>query len=159
MCINLSPIHVEESFCGYLESLLEEYNVNPELIGIEITEESMIKDVNKASKVLKRLKKQGFKIVLDDFGVLYSSLSLLSNLPIDYLKIDKSFVDKIETDEKTLRIVLNLVNMCRSLDIKTIAEGIEKETQAKLLKAIGCDYLQGFYLGNPMPVEEFLKLL
>ncbi|MFN3598627.1 MAG: EAL domain-containing protein [Aquificaceae bacterium] len=157
--INLSPIHIEESFCDYIKYLLEKYEVSPNLINIEITEESVIKDADKALKVLKSLKEYGLKIILDDFGVMYSSLSLFSNFPVDYLKIDKSFVDRLDTDEKILEIVLNLINMCRALGIKTVAEGVEREVQANFLRNMGCDYIQGFYFSKPMPVEEFLKLL
>ncbi len=100
----------------------------------------------------------GISIILDDFGILYSSLSLLSKFPISYLKIDKSFVDRLE-DVKTLNIVQHLVSMCKTLNIKTIAEGVEYEWQADLLMRMSCDYLQGYYLSKPITLDKFLDLL
>jgi len=126
---------------------------------LEITEEAVIKDLEKAHKILEEVHKLGISIVLDDFGVLYSSLSLLSKFPISYLKIDKSFVDRLEDDGKTSRIVVHLISMCKALNIKTIAEGVEEKWQVDLLTKMKCDYLQGYYLNKPMPLDKFLDLL
>ncbi len=125
---------------------------------MEITEEAVIRDTERTSKILEEVHKLGIGIVLDDFGILYSSLSLLSKLPISCLKIDKSFVDRLE-DVKTLNIVQHLISMCRALNIKTVAEGVEQEWQVNLLIRMGCDYMQGYYLKKPIPLDKLLDLI
>jgi len=157
--LNLSPLSIDEDLPDYLKSLIEKYEISPSLINLEITEEAVIKDLEKAHKILEEVHKLGISIVLDDFGVLYSSLSLLSKFPISYLKIDKSFVDRLEDDGKTSRIVVHLISMCKALNIKTIAEGVEEKWQVDLLTKMKCDYLQGYYLNKPMPLDKFLDLL
>lgn len=156
--LNLSPLSIDEDLPDYLKSLIEKYEISPSLINLEITEEAVIKDLERANRILEEVHNLGISIVLDDFGILYSSLSLLSKFPISYLKIDKSFVDRLE-DVKTLNIVQHLVSMCKTLNIKTIAEGVEYEWQADLLMRMSCDYLQGYYLSKPITLDKFLDLL
>ncbi|MFN4319970.1 MAG: EAL domain-containing protein [Aquificaceae bacterium] len=156
--LNLSPLSIDEGLPDYLRTLIEKYEVNPSLINLEITEEAVIRDTERTSKILEEVHKLGIGIVLDDFGILYSSLSLLSKLPISCLKIDKSFVDRLE-DVKTLNIVQHLISMCRALNIKTVAEGVEQEWQVNLLIRMGCDYMQGYYLKKPIPLDKLLDLI
>ena len=105
------------------------------------------------------LREYGIRISLDDFGMGYSSLSYLKNLPIDTLKIDKSFIDTAITDNSTGIITESVVNMVKKLGLETIAEGVENEDQMEFLKRISCDNIQGFLLGKPMPSEQFEALI
>ena len=101
----------------------------------------------------------GMRISIDDFGTGYSSLSYLKGLPIDTLKIDKSFIDTIVTDENTRVITESIVFMVKKLGFETVAEGVESKEQFEYLKDIGCNCIQGYLLGKPMPEEEIEKLL
>lgn len=101
----------------------------------------------------------GIKISLDDFGTGFSSLSYLKGLPIDTLKIDKSFIDTVITDENTRIITESIIYMVKKLGFETVAEGVETEEQFKYLNEISCDIIQGYYLGKPMPADDIEKLL
>ncbi len=105
------------------------------------------------------LKEYGIKISLDDFGTGYSSLSYLKGLPIDTLKIDKSFIDTVIQDECTQVITESIISMVKKLGFETVAEGVETEEQYEYLKKIECDNIQGFLLGKPMPADEIVGLL
>lgn len=101
----------------------------------------------------------GIRVSLDDFGTGFSSLSYLKKLPIDTLKIDKSFIDTVMSDSATRVITESIISMVRTLGLETIAEGVEQEQQYKYLHAIGCDIIQGYYFGRPLPVQEMETLL
>lgn len=161
IAINLSRADVEKD--GVIEkliSLMEEYHLETRWIKTELTE-SMYSDED--SIVLRRMQKlrdYGFKIAVDDFGSGYSSLHLLKKMPIDILKIDKSFLDINEDMPLTDEIVMrDVVDMGKHLDLQIIVEGVETIEQSDFLEAIGCDIAQGYLYGRPMPVEEFEKLL
>ena len=114
---------------------------------------------------LKKIKNRGFKISIDDFGSGYSSLGLLKNMPIDTLKIDRSFFSdwqrEVYTVEETKEksIVRSIIEMAQGLNLNTVAEGIEEEYQVEFLTNVGCDLIQGYYFSKPLPVEAFEKLL
>jgi diguanylate cyclase (GGDEF) domain len=131
----------------------------PNQINIEITESSFLEDPEKMIDTLQQLKSNGFKISLDDFGTGYSSFSYLKDLPIDYLKIDISFVMHLFTNEKLKSITKSIIDLAHSLDIKTIAEGVETKEQFELLKSYGCDIIQGFWLAKPMPIDELIEFI
>jgi diguanylate cyclase (GGDEF)-like protein len=128
-------------------------------INIEITESSFSDDPNKMISTLEQLRSSGFKISLDDFGTGYSSFSYLKDLPIDYLKIDISFVRQLLTNDKLKSITKSIIELAHELGIKTIAEGVETKEQFELLKSFGCDIIQGFWLAKPMPIDELIEFM
>ncbi len=160
LSINFSPSHLnKENFAERILSYIQEYNINPRLINIEITEETLMENVEQVKRLMHQLKEHSISITLDDFGIKYSSLSLLSNLPFDYIKIDKSFVKSIEESDKVLQLVIFITELARLIGAETIAEGVETQRQMEILREIGCNYLQGFYLSEPMPMKSFVKII
>lgn len=126
---------------------------------IEITERTIIKDMQRAKKILSELKKIGSQkktltIALDDFGTGYSSLHEIKELPVDILKIDRSFIQDMTKDKKNLNLVKAVINLAHNFGLSVCAEGVETEEQCKILSDLGCDYAMGFYLGKPLPEEQ-----
>lgn len=160
LSLNISAIQYKRpDFVSNLLAILEKYQVNPKDIELEITESVLIDDFDQVVAKLHTLKEYGIKISLDDFGTGYSSLSYLKGLPIDTLKIDKSFIDTVIQDESTQVITESIVSMVKKLGYETVAEGVETEEQYEYLKKIDCDNIQGFLLGKPMPAEDIAGLL
>jgi EAL domain-containing protein (putative c-di-GMP-specific phosphodiesterase class I) len=160
MSINVSAIQYNtDDFVEVLLMLLDKYQVKPYEIEIEITESVLIDNFAAVSEKLKRLREHGVRISLDDFGTGFSSLSYLKKLPIDTLKIDKSFIDTVLTDSATRIITESIINMVKTLGFESVAEGVEEESQYNYLKLIGCSIIQGFLFGKPQPVEGIDKLL
>lgn len=160
MSLNVSAIqYKQEDFIDKVIEILKKYEISPEEIELEITETILIDDFQKIMEKLSVLRGIGIKISLDDFGTGYSSLAYLKGLPIDTLKLDKSFVDTVITDENTRIITESIIYMAKKLGFETIAEGVETEEQFDYLNSIDCDNIQGFYLGKPMPPEEIETLL
>ncbi len=160
LSINISSKQYrQEDFVSELMRVLNEYNVEPHLIELEITESILIDDFDMVSDKLKVLKDYGVKVSLDDFGTGFSSLSYLKKLPIDTLKIDKSFIDTVLSDSTTRVITESIINMVKALGFESIAEGVEEEQQYKYLHAIGCDTIQGFLLGRPQTPEQIEELI
>jgi len=124
-----------------------------------VVESALVEDTEYAQTVFAQLRELGFKIAIDDFGTGYSSFGYLLDLPADYLKIDISFIRKIKTDDKALAIVEGIINMAHSLEMETIAEGVEDLETFRLLKVIGCDTIQGYYKARPLPCYEFNQFL
>ncbi|MCD6490569.1 MAG: bifunctional diguanylate cyclase/phosphodiesterase, partial [Thermodesulfobacterium sp.] len=131
----------------------------PYYLTLEITEHTLAENIETAKEILKTIKSFNINIALDDFGVEYSSLNYLKNLPIDILKIDKSFTNSLLRDIKTYNIVKTLINLAKDLDLKVIAEGVETEEQLKIYKKLNCDYVQGFFLSLPLSEKEMENLL
>lgn len=127
-------------------------------IQLEITETSVMQDKKLAIQLLQALKQRGYRISVDDFGTGYSSLSVISRLPVDELKIDRSFVSSLRSEGNDLLIVRTIIAMAHALNLQVVAEGVENETQLKVLQELRCDRLQGYYLGRPVPLEQ-LKVL
>ncbi|RKI83152.1 GGDEF domain-containing protein [bacterium 0.1xD8-71] len=160
MSINISAIQYKQpDFIEKLLQILEKYDISPYEIELEITESILIDDFTEITERLAILRDIGIKISLDDFGTGFSSLSYLKGLPIDTLKIDKSFIDTVITDENTRIITESIIYMVKKLGFETIAEGVETEEQFKYLNEISCDIIQGYYLGKPMPAADIEKLL
>lgn len=158
--LNISAIQYKQAdFIDKMLSIMKKYDVSPHEVELEITESILIDDFKEITEKLVILRDIGIKISLDDFGTGFSSLSYLKGLPIDTLKIDKSFIDTVVTDKNTQIITESIIYMVKKLGFETIAEGVEKEEQYQYLNEIGCDNIQGFYLGKPMPSEEIEKLL
>ncbi|MCM1387089.1 MAG: bifunctional diguanylate cyclase/phosphodiesterase [Bacillus sp. (in: Bacteria)] len=158
--LNVSAIQYKQpDFVDRVMEILKKYNVAPEEIELEITETILIDDFKEIIEKLIILRNYGIKISLDDFGTGYSSLSYLKGLPIDTLKIDKSFIDTVVTDENTRIITESIIYMVKKLGFETIAEGVETQEQYDYLMGIDCDNIQGYYLGKPMPPEEIEALI
>jgi diguanylate cyclase (GGDEF)-like protein len=149
---------VRESAGLRIISMLAECGLSPLRLEIEVTETALMKDLPAALRTIENLKAAGARISLDDFGIGYSSLGQIRHLPLDKVKIDKSFIDEIVHDDKTRSLVATIVYMCGVLGIKCTAEGIEEAAQIKVLKTTGCHSGQGYLFARPMPLVE-AKLL
>ena len=160
LSINVSSIQFKnKNFVKYLISVIKKYGISPTNIELEITESVFIDNMDEIIHKMKLLKDFGIRFSMDDFGTGFSSLSYLRELPIDTLKIDKSFIDDVVTDGSTRTIAESIIMLSKKLGFDTIAEGVEQEVQYSLLKNIGCENIQGFYLGRPMRFEEIDELL
>ena len=160
LSVNISALQYQkEDFVDLLLNIIRKYDVSPEEIELEITESILIDDFQAVTEKMQLLKEYGIRISLDDFGTGFSSLSYLKKLPINTLKIDKSFTDTLLTDSATRIITESIVSMVKSLGFESIAEGVEEEQQYKYLRAIGCDIIQGYLFGKPLSQEEIEQLL
>lgn len=161
LSLNISAIQYKRpDFVNKLLHILQKYEIKPSEVELEITESVLIDDFDEITNKLLVLRDYGIRISLDDFGTGYSSLSYLKGLPIDTLKIDKSFIDTVVSDNNTKIITESIVYMVKKLGFETVAEGVETKEQFDYLKSIDCDNIQGYFLGRPMPsaeVEELLK--
>ncbi len=158
--INISSLQLmKKRFIDELLMIINKYHLNYHEIELEITESVLIEDFDKVTEKLKSLRDYGIRISLDDFGTGFSSLSYLKSLPIDTLKIDKSFVDTVLLDSTTRVITENIINMVKTLGLETVAEGVEQEQQYKYLHAIGCDIIQGYLFGRPFDADDMKKIL
>ncbi len=156
IAINVSPRQFDrDNLIGQVKKILMETSVPAHCIELEVTESIFAKEDNFHISILEELRNLGVKIAIDDFGTGYSSLARLKQLPIDNLKIDKSFIDNLSTCEKDLSVVNALCLLSRSFDIDIIAEGVEHPHQAALLQKLGCFNHQGYLYGKPMPAEQF----
>jgi diguanylate cyclase (GGDEF)-like protein/PAS domain S-box-containing protein len=157
--VNLSPRQLQqEDLVGAISRILEETGLEPQYLGLEITETiSMYSDP--FFDKLHQLKELGIHISIDDFGTGYSSLGYLRKFPIDTLKIDKSFISGIPTNEENTAIVTAIVAMAKSLQLEVIAEGVENQEQLSLLGSLGCYGIQGYFISPPIPANEIQKLL
>ncbi|QQE88975.1 EAL domain-containing protein [Azotobacter chroococcum] len=157
--INLSACDVSAPRIGPLtERLLARHGVRPEQIAFEVTERGLI-DLQAASRNLAELRARGHRVLIDDFGTGYSSLAYLQALPVDCLKIDKAFVDALGADAASSGVAPHIVRMARALRLKVIAEGIEREDQARLLDNEGADYGQGWLFAGPLSAHAFRALI
>lgn len=148
----------QQALISNISNILKETGVDPSLIELEITE-SMSMDIERSLDILLDLKKLGVLISVDDFGTGYSSLNYLRRLPIDCVKIDKSFINDMTLDENDGAIVTSIINMSHNLKLKVIAEGVETEEQFNYLRTHHCDEIQGYYISKPIPATEFEKEL
>ena len=158
--VNISKEHFyEEEFIKEFVDIAKKYNINPKEIELEITESATLNSNIDVIKVMNNIKKYGFRISLDDFGTGTSTLGMLQNMPIDTLKIDKIFVDKIDFNNTDKNIIEYIVYIAKKLNLKTVAEGVENENQVNYLKSIECDMLQGYYYSKPVSKGTFLQSL
>lgn len=159
--VNLSSRQFQDTrLLGHISTVLERTGVPPDQLELELTESAMIGDIEKAVVILKGLKRVGVRLAIDDFGTGYSSLSYLKRFPIDTLKIDRSFISDIAESSADPAIVGTIVNLAESLGFETIAEGVETERQADVLRSQRCTRVQGFLVSRPLATgrfEEFLR--
>lgn len=157
--INLSPKYVEKpNFYEDLQKMVLAQGLNVNWLDLEITETSVMHLDVSVIDLFKRLSNFGISTSIDDFGTGYSSLSYIKNLKISTLKIAKELVDSLAQDSSDVLIVNAIIKMAQGLNIKTIAEGVETREQLNALYELGCDYIQGYYFGKPLPAEEFVKM-
>jgi EAL domain-containing protein (putative c-di-GMP-specific phosphodiesterase class I) len=143
-----------------VENILQETGLPASCLELEVTETAMMKDFDQAVSFLTRFRRMGVAISLDDFGTGYSSLNYLHNLPIQTLKIDKSFIDHIcDEHSGTIELVKIIISIARAMKIEVVAEGVETKDQQKILQAIGCIKAQGYLFAKPLPAGDFLDLL
>ena len=143
-------------FITTVAEALGEAGVEPTLLTLELTEHVMLDDVVAVGRAMARLKGMGVKLALDDFGTGYSSLTYLRQLPLDVLKIDRSFIREIETNPSDRAIVQTILNFAENLGLSVVAEGVETERQMLMLRQHGCRVYQGFLFARPMPLDEFM---
>lgn len=157
VAINISARQFQyRHFLEQLQNLLSKTGVNPKHIELEITESLIMENAEHSIGIMKQLKHMGFALAIDDFGTGYSSLSYLKQFPIDSLKIDQAFVRNLEHDEDDKNIVAAIIALAQHLNLKTIAEGVETHEQWQILKAMKCDYIQGYYFSKPNRAEHLL---
>ena len=160
MAINLSEVQIrDEDIVSFISESLKFYDLSAEYIEFEITESIIMKSAEKNISTLEKLKKLGVSLALDDFGTGYSSLSYLRTLPIDVLKIDKSFIDGIVIEEKSEYIINSIVELSHYLSLLVVAEGVETKEQLDFLKRISCDVIQGYYFSRPVEFDEAIRMI
>lgn len=158
--INISPSNLREADLPfYVDRALRTWNVHGSSIVIEITESAMMVEHRTAHDILRELKANGVRLSVDDFGTGYSSMHYLASLPLDELKIDLMFVKDMLDQPQHAKIVRSLIDLAHNLDLKVVAEGVESEGVLRALQELGCDMVQGYYIGKPVPAAELLDRL
>jgi EAL domain-containing protein (putative c-di-GMP-specific phosphodiesterase class I) len=156
--VNVSAIQLRQR--DFVESVLEALApADRALLDLEITESVLVEDIEESTRKLQTLRRSGIEISVDDFGTGYCSLSYLARLPVDTLKIDRSFVVRMRDAGYPRNIVAMIVSLAHTLGLKVIAEGVEEDAQVHLLKELGCDQIQGFYASQPLPADAVESLL
>lgn len=156
--VNLSTRDLlDPELCERLQAMLARHNVQPHDFCLEITESAIMDDPQRAEAMLNRLSQQGFKLSIDDFGTGYSSLGYLKRLPVDELKIDKSFVMGMESDQDDAMIVRSTIDLAHNLGLSVVAEGVENAAILERLRTLCCDEAQGYHVSRPLPVDAFLS--
>lgn len=160
VCVNLSARQFSRAgLADHVQSLLLETGLSGQNLGLEMTESSLMANVQEAAKVLRSLSCLGVSLHMDDFGTGYSSLSHLHSFPFDVLKIDRSFVQRMDTGHQPLQIVQTILELARVMSMDVVAEGIETEEQRRLLENMGCRYGQGYLFSRPLPATKIEELL
>jgi EAL domain-containing protein (putative c-di-GMP-specific phosphodiesterase class I) len=158
--VNLSPIQIMASdFVATMATIIAETGMDPSRVVLEVTEGVMLDRSEHVLTTLRDLKHMGFRVALDDFGQGYSSLGYLRLFEFERIKIDRSFVSNIEGDADANAILCAIASLGHSLRMKVVAEGVETETQARLVQAAGCELAQGYLFWKPMPAAEMRQLL
>jgi EAL domain-containing protein (putative c-di-GMP-specific phosphodiesterase class I) len=160
ICINLSVLQlVQADFLASIRAILAETRVDPAQVCLEITESSIMRDPDLTIALLEELRALGLGLAIDDFGTGYSSLSHLRQLPVDVLKIDRSFVLEIGVDREGVTIVASIVALAHALGITIVAEGVETVEHVAVLHNLGCDRMQGFYFAPALPADEATRVI
>ncbi|MBY4678432.1 sensor domain-containing protein [Marinobacterium arenosum] len=160
LAVNISPKQLlHRDFLNDVERLMQRYPIPPQLIELEVTEALLLSDVRQAGRILNALKQLGFIITLDDFGTGYSSLNYITHLPFDVLKIDRSFVDGLPNEKRSVAVVSAVLALAQSLDLQVVAEGIEEPHQQQALLDLHCALGQGYLFSRPLPQAEFEQYL
>jgi len=158
--VNISSAQFRSDFLVHnVASILEETGVEPNYLELELTESLLVENTALAIKILEQLKELGVYISIDDFGTGYSSLNYLKSFPIDFIKIDRSFIKDLDTSKKDAAITAAIANLAHSLNMEVVAEGVESQEQMDFLEQQGCQQIQGFLIGKPMPIEDLKQFL
>ena len=154
IAVNVSPIQLrQKDFVDRVKQATEGYEADAQSLDVEITESLIMENIEDNIRKLKALREMGINVAIDDFGTGYSSLGYLAKLPVNALKIDRSFIVKMAQDPDSMTIVSTIISLAHSLKLKVIAEGVELEEQSKFLALLKCDEIQGYLLSKPLPVE------
>jgi EAL domain-containing protein (putative c-di-GMP-specific phosphodiesterase class I) len=160
VCVNLSASQFSRpGLADHVQSLLVQAGASSHQLGLEMTESSLIPNLNTAVDVLTGLRALGISLLMDDFGTGYSSLNYLHSFPFDILKIDRSFVSRMTNGDQALQIVRTIIELARALGMDVVAEGIETLEQYRLLRQMGCHYGQGYLFARPMTADQITQLL
>jgi diguanylate cyclase len=160
IAVNLSAQQFKQkSLVTTVREALSTADLDPAYLELELTESAVMQDAESSIQVLRQLSGLGVRISVDDFGTGYSSLSYLRRLPLDKLKIDRSFIREVAASRDDAEIVRAIVSLAHSLHLKVIAEGVETAEQLTFLRGLGCDQYQGFHCSPPVPADEFEKLM
>ena len=158
--VNVSRIDIlDPTLESKLEGLLKENSLSPNEYMLEITESAYSENMARLIEIVENLRKKGFRIEMDDFGAGYSSLNMITTLPIDILKIDMSFVRNMEKSERDQKLVELVVDIAKFLNVPTVAEGVETDSQLATLKKMGCEIIQGYYFSKPVPPADFIPFI
>jgi EAL domain-containing protein (putative c-di-GMP-specific phosphodiesterase class I) len=158
MAVNVAPSQFNSSETwDMLTSLLAQTKIDPSALELELTESAFVGRMEDAAQNLRMLKETGVSIALDDFGTGFSSLRLAKDLPVDALKIDRSFVRNLPRSKEDAAITQAIIRLARGLDLRVVAEGVENPEQLAFLRKEGCDEMQGFYLARPMAADDCLR--
>ena len=160
LSVNVSVRHlIKDDYIDEVRTVLKKAGVPAKQLELEITESIMVDSEGPAIETIKELKKMGIRIAIDDFGTGYSSLSYLNRVPADLLKIDKSFIDKMNSSDSSKQYVASIISIGHIMNFDVISEGVEGDDQLETLRSIGCDLIQGFIWGQPMSPQEAEKLV
>jgi diguanylate cyclase (GGDEF)-like protein len=158
VAVNISPVQfMTRDFVGIVRDTMASTGIKPSRLELEVTETAMMQDRDRAAIILRQLADMGISVAVDDFGTGYSNLSYLIDFSFGKLKIDRSFVSRIDTDSSSGAVVSTIVGLSRALGVSIIAEGVETENQATLLRAAGCEVVQGYLFGRPAPLKIELR--
>jgi diguanylate cyclase (GGDEF)-like protein/PAS domain S-box-containing protein len=156
IAVNVSALQFRhKSFLHFLNEVIDRQHLDPGAIQIELTETAVMEDIEHAVAVLTQARSRGIKVSLDDFGTGYSSLNHLSRLPLDKIKVDKSFIHRLHSDMASRTVTESIIALGRALNLEIVAEGIETEQELEYLRSHGCDQAQGFYVCKPLPGDAF----
>lgn len=145
----------EDDLLDVLNELIRKYELDPKQLHLEIIERAYVNDAVHMYEILKKLREHGFLIEMDDFGTGESSLSMLADMPIDYIKLDRQFLVSGLHDKRHIEVIRFIINLAKTLNIDVLAEGIETKEQEEILYELGCRYAQGYFYGKPAPDIEF----
>jgi len=160
IAVNLSARQFQQAgLVEEVEQILVSTEVDPSQISLEITESLAMEDAERTSQILTRLKNLGVKVSIDDFGTGYSALGYLATFPVDVVKVDRSFIDKIDVDPVKSAIVSAVINLALAIGTTTVVEGVETKEEVDHLLGLGCTMAQGYYFARPMPAEQLTEML
>jgi EAL domain-containing protein (putative c-di-GMP-specific phosphodiesterase class I) len=160
VAVNVSSIQLrQKDFVDTIRHVIEESGAAPHGLDLEITESLLMEDIGRSVDKLRAVRDMGVNIAIDDFGTGYSSLGYLAKLPVNALKIDRSFIVRMVDDPDSMTIVSTIISLAHSLKLKVIAEGVDSEQQRKILRLLRCDEIQGYLVSRPLPSEDLLHLL
>ena len=160
VAVNLSGVQLrQQNLANRIQSILDEFHIDTQLLEIELTESALVQTHENSFAILKQIQEMGLRVTMDDFGTGYSSLAYLKDFPLECIKIDRSFVKDIDKDENANKLIASIISIAHGLGLEVVAEGVEEKYQADHLIALGCEYIQGYYYGRPMPQSEVAEII